>query len=420
MKYLTQQITEYLSTNLVDTEAEWLVGTTYSVGDTVKYGNYYYKSVVDSNLGYNPEDYNDLKWFKYAVSNKYAMLDLSASSKSSYTGNMEVVFTQDNKDTITIGNYTAANVLVEILDLVTDHNLATNSGFDTDTDWTKGTGWTIGSGTASSDGTQAADSELSQAYTFLDGVKYMVQVDVTAISAGTLKLFYNDGVQLESASVTTIGTSFFTFIGDGTSNLFGVVADVDFVGTIDNLYVAPYNDYVLWSYETYDTLNQNVIDYWTYMYEGYGYELDKGIMISLPVYGENIRVTFNDPGGIGATECGYLVAGEAVSMGETLYGVDFSFNSFANKEFDTFGTLQLVKRRVQDLVDFNTLISSSELATVRRAIKKIYNDVIVFIVDESENSVHENLLTLGIVQDVSTVLENPVQTTVSWSVVEVI
>ena len=107
-------------------------------------------------------------------------------------------------------------------------------------------------------------------------------------------------------------------------------------------------------------------------------------------------------------------------MGCTLYGVNFNFNSYAVKDFDDFGSLTIIKRGVQDVVDFQAVIPSDELQTLRREIKKIYNDIVMFILDEKEASMYENLLTLGTIQNASVLLDNDDKTTISYSIIEAI
>ena len=47
-------------------------------GAIVRYGNYYYRTLINGNTEYNPEEYLGTKWVRYGVSNKFAMLDLLA------------------------------------------------------------------------------------------------------------------------------------------------------------------------------------------------------------------------------------------------------------------------------------------------------------------------------------------------------
>ncbi len=116
MKYLVQEITAFTSTNLTEAIAEWSAVTTYAVGTEARVGTFIYKSVISSNLNFAPLDYIDIKWMKSGVSNKFAMLDLNANTKSSFTGDLTVTFTQNNITTLAIGNYEADTILVEVLD----------------------------------------------------------------------------------------------------------------------------------------------------------------------------------------------------------------------------------------------------------------------------------------------------------------
>lgn len=182
---------------------------------------------------------------------------------------------------------------------------------------------------------------------------------------------------------------------------------------------------VIWTYETPSTIDDNVYDWWDWTYEDYGYETNRALMVKLGANAIDftVRVTFKYDAALDMTQtgCGYLVGGIALDMGKTEYGVGFKFNSFATKEFDVDGSFSVVKRAVQDLVDFNTevLVTEKSLPKTKREIKEFYDDVVVFIVDENEDSQYENMLTLGTVQDASIVLNNGVLFNIAWSVVEV-
>jgi len=302
MFILKQSITDFISSNVTETVDEYSASYTYALGEEARDGAYIYKSVIADNLGNKPEDTLDMLWVKIGVSNKYAMLDLRANTKSTKTGdNLVVEFAQNMSDTLALGNYSASSVLIEIFD------------------------------------------------------EYDVEI---------------------------------------------------------------------WSYETPETLNEGVVDWWTWTYNDYGYEYNKALMVPLGrTDGAKVRVTFNYSSVLGSTaSCGYLISGIAQYMGETLYGVNFKFNSFATKEFDAFGTLSVLKRGVQDIVDFNTVIQHTEkgLMTTKREIKEVYDDVIAFILDTSETSQYENMITLGTIQDANVVLNNGTVYNIAWSVIEVI
>ena len=304
MQYVNQQITSFLATNLTDTYNDYNPSTTYTFetgtptnASVARYGSYYYRSLVNGNIGNTPTDSENIKWLKWEVSNKYAMLDLSAQSKSRFAGDMYVEFLQGQMRTLGIGNYEAEYITIEIKD--------------------------------------------------------------------------------------SIGA-------------------------------------VLWTYDTYSTLNENVTDYYSYIYEDYGYEVDRAFKINLPLVGYKIKVTFHKSTEATDTACGFLVGGVAVDMGRTLSDVDFKFTSYAVKEFDDFGSLTIVKRAVQDLVDFETVVKNNLMVTLRREIKKVYNDIVMFIVDESEESIYENLITLGTIQDASVVISEFEDTIMTFSIIEAV
>ena len=308
MQYVKQQLTEFVSSNLTDIYNDWNPDTVYTVemdnnaltnASMVRYGAYYYRSVTQNNKGFNPVEYENIKWVKHSVSNKFAMLDMSANSKSEKIGgDIIVTFHQDQEGVIGIGNYEAESVLVEVIGL------------------------------------------------------------------------------------------------DGTT--------------------------VIWSYETPSTINANVYDYWDYIYEPYLLYQDSTTKISLPIFGLYVRMTFKKSPLTGNSSCGYLILGNPVDMGKSLMGVKFGYNSYATKEVTPFGNLEIKKGAVQDLVDFETVISSNYLPRMRGELKKIYDEIVLFIVDERANSDYENLMTLGVIQDASVLLENSVESVMTFSILEAV
>lgn len=307
MQYVRQEITSFLTTNLTDTYADWDVATTYTIeADTaltnasiVRYGSYYWRSLVSDNIGFNPEEYENKKWMKWEVSNKYAMLDLSAQSKSTFAGNMTCTFALTKyTDMIGVGYYTADTILIEVLDA---------------------------------------------------------------------------------------------------------------------------SDVVLWSYEVPSIIYDGIYDWYTWTYPEYTEEKNRAIMLKIPsALGNKCRVTFNAWSGSLYTDCGFLIAGSAVDMGQTLSDINFKFTSYATKEVDAFGTLKITKRAVQDIVDFETIIDKYTFSNNKRKIKEIYNDIVMFVVDERVDSEFENLITLGVIQDATPILTEFDKIVVSYSIMEAI
>ena len=314
MKYVRQQVTEFLSTNIPEPVPEYSPSTTYiyesgepTNDSLVRVGSFIYRSLINDNQDNDPLDPDNLrtKWVRWAPSNAYSMLDMKSATKTTVQSTdtviediiVEVAYTY-GMDTLVIGNYASDGFLVEMI--------------------------------------------------------------------------------------------------DGSDN-------------------------VLWSYTQGGNLNEDVIDYWTYTYSEYGYEADRALMVNLGSFTNTVKIRVTLYGQLEQpTECGYLVIGEGVEMGKTLRNVKFNFNSFTLKQFDDFGTATIIKRAIQDITDFETVIDSGMVPTMKRRIKSVYDDVVAFVVDESENSEYENLITLGTVQDASVIHDNHVESVITWSIVEIV
>ena len=305
MQYIKQELSEFTSTNLTDIYPDWSPTTTYTVepdnaltsASVCRYGAYYYRSVTNSNLNFNPETYADIKWLKHAVSNKYAMLDTSSNSKSVVIGgDLTVTFLQNQSSILGIGNYGADYITVEVL------------------------------------------------------------------------------------------------ASDGTT--------------------------VLWTYNTPSNINAKVYNYYDYIYEPYNLDQDFTTKVNLGIQGRYVRLTFHKLLITNRSACGYLIVGNLVDIGKSLMGVKFGYNSLTTKDISTFGSLEIKKGFIQDLVDFETVISSTYLPRMRRELKKVYDEIVLFIIDERDVSEYENLMTLGVIQDASVILENNVESIISFSIME--
>ena len=175
---------------------------------------------------------------------------------------------------------------------------------------------------------------------------------------------------------------------------------------------------ILWTYNTLSNVNANVYDYYDYMYEPYVLDQDFTTKVNLPIQGRYVRLTFHKLFLTNRSACGYLIVGNPMDMGMSLMQPKFSYNSLTTKEISTFGNLDIKKSFIQDIVDFETVIASTYLSRMRRELKKIYDEIVLFIIDERDVSEYENLMTLGVIQDASVVLENNVESVISFSVIE--
>ena len=138
---------------------------------------------------------------------------------------------------VTPNGYKAGELYAVIPVPVEGSEEVTNGDFATDTDWSKGTGWTISGDSANCDGTQTGTSHLYQDAGLTIGTRYKATATISNYSAGNIRI--QMGGSTYGGWVGTDGET--TFVGVQTfDQRVYVQADVNFIGSIDNLSVKEY------------------------------------------------------------------------------------------------------------------------------------------------------------------------------------
>ena len=177
------------------------------------------------------------------------------------------------------------------------------------------------------------------------------------------------------------------------------------------------SDNVLLTQEYYQSINEDVFDYYDYIYAPYSDSTDKAKYFNIIKAGTQIRVSFLK-GSYAGVSVGFLVGGTAINMGKTVEGVKLGWNSFSLRTTDDFGIMSITKRADQDLIDFETAINTANLMSFRRKAKQYKDEIVAFIVDDTESSVFENIVTLGVMQEMQPIATNNDKTILTWSVLE--
>ena len=169
-------------------------------------------------------------------------ITLQNISGSNANGTYNVPFIADasiSSFTLYRDNIGNTDYVIDSISVKRSDNLVLNGTFESDTEWTKGTGWTIGSGVASSDGTQTADSLLTTATvpTTVTGENYVVSFEITAYTTGNVALQF-DGLEVIADKAAT-GVYFASVTASDTTGTIDIVADLNFVGSVDNITLYP-------------------------------------------------------------------------------------------------------------------------------------------------------------------------------------
>jgi len=170
------------------------------------------------------------------------------------------------------------------------------------------------------------------------------------------------------------------------------------------------------------TIRSCVDSWYNYYYCPLASELDDPINSMYfrlyPVRGK-IRVTITQ-GSLPKSSVAYMIGGRSDFIGDTLFNVGLGIVDYSKKEFDDFGILELTRRESRQTRDVDVSFDSARVTEVNRIVRANLGKVVLFINDESQDSAYDNLLLLGLLQDFTTVLSNPIKTQASFSLEEVI
>ncbi len=109
------------STNAAESVAAWLVGTSYSTGQTARSDTTHriYESLVDANLGNDPTADDGTNWLNIGPTNSHAMFDEYNETQTSVTGSIDVVLTPGQRcSAAALLNLDAAMVTLTMTDSV--------------------------------------------------------------------------------------------------------------------------------------------------------------------------------------------------------------------------------------------------------------------------------------------------------------
>lgn len=139
----------------------------------------------------------------------------------------------------------------------------------------------------------------------------------------------------------------------------------------------------------------------------------------LPFFGSKVRVTFSK-GSYSNVQVGFMVGGRSTQMGRTIEGVKLGRTSYTIKNTDEFGITTITSRAKRKYHDFETSVNSDIAMNTLRIIENYEDTVMAFIIDNNQNSVYENIVTLGVYESVEPLATNKDKTVLSWTVVEMI
>jgi len=129
------ELTSYTTTNVAETDySEWLVGTTYALGDRVIVASEHniYESLASANVGNTPSLKPD-KWALVGKTNAYKCIDDKVSTQTVNNTSIIMTFPTLKSTSIAFLNTLCTSIQVEVLDGTTVIYSETKSGYTRNT-----------------------------------------------------------------------------------------------------------------------------------------------------------------------------------------------------------------------------------------------------------------------------------------------
>lgn len=166
------------------------------------------------------------------------------------------------------------------------------------------------------------------------------------------------------------------------------------------------------------SVNEFVVDYYTYMYSPYSEEVDRNVKIDIAPLGTKVRVTFVKQVTLDKAAAKFIVAGLEVDLGNTASGISTGFESYIPTEKDLFGANSTNSTIQRDIKGFDTWVLNTDKKRVERVAKNLKNEIGVYIIDPSDKSKIENEIILGQLENYNDLYNNFEKIKFNWSVKE--
>jgi hypothetical protein len=339
-----------------------------------------YISLVINNYGNYPPD-SPLKWTLVGVSNRWEMFDGYVNTQTTDTSDIKVEITSSNTNKVGLFNLQGSDVtLIQILntELVTDGDCSSDS-------FTGGVGWTYDGGDDeyNCDGSQAANSKLYQDCDTVSGYKYIVYFTVSNRTAGKIAGMAGGvaGTEVEANG------NYAQVITAGADAEDGVIADADFIGTVDDISIMRVVDN-----ETIeiDLDIGEVSTEWYHFFADATYRTDLSWEYSI-FANSKMRIEITTKGGTAA--CGMVAPGKISTIGSTSPDPRIGIVDYSKKDTDVLGRTYLSQGNWAKTNDIQFWINNDALDWSYRKLVDMRGEAAIF--DANNDTDYESLIVYG-------------------------
>jgi len=157
----------------------------------------------------------------------------------------------------------------------------------------------------------------------------------------------------------------------------------------------------------------DVVDFYSYCFSEFVFK--PSVYVQIPIYSDS-KLIVNIDNGTEIAECGRLVFGRSMYIGDTGFNANLSLESYSSRVTDEFGNVDFVHRGAVNLDSYEVEVPTNKVPMLRRVAVEYDAKPLLFIMDESKDSNLENLLIFGYWQNFSMLIPNALKSTVSVTI----
>jgi len=378
MKVIIPHDIDVESTNIAaNSEAEWVTGTTYGLGDLVQetdvFPNMVYRSLRSNNTG------------RYPPTNLEPVQETATSTTS------VAIETGTKTWTVQTGKTFAPGMMVTVARSTTPNTYKATGEV---------TAYTTGTGALEVNVTSVTGSGTYNAWTVtsVDEIGFWEEV-----SATDQHLMFDQYVNTKSVNTDSIEIELNTANADMVAlfGLSGIEVDLSLWDSTDT------TEY--WS-DTISLIYGNefegaIADWYEYFFGEYAAKEDVIVEIPVNVYEGILKITITADTGVDA-ECGHLVVGRGFYLGASQYGASVGIKDYSRKETDDSGRTTIEQGYWAKVNDITLYVQNTMINSVYRKLVGLRGTPTAWI-GNNESTSYEGLLVFGFYQNFDVTVAGP-------------
>lgn len=157
--------------------------------------------------------------------------------------------------------------------------------------------------------------------------------------------------------------------------------------------------------ETFSLVSDSgIVDWWAYYFTPIERVTNLAVLDLPPTLGATITITIADTGE--TAKCGICALGEYRTLGDTIYGANFSIRDYSQKTESATGRITITRGSYRDVADVTVVLPNSSFNVVKQLLTAQRSIPAVWVPDETRNGT----IIYGFYERFDQMLSNPANT----------